>query len=108
MPWMSINQWKKKHGIGKLKPQKKVKDPPSNMKPQKPVFKLVGYDTFANEWYGLKEFPTEKEARDAGIKRLEELAISQPASSSGGQGFGGIQDQVYIEYPDGKRFRVIG
>lgn len=106
MPWMSINEWKKKHGIGKIKVKKKEKELPSNGKPRAKVFKLLGYDTFSNEWYGSREFATEKEARDAGIKKLEELAISQPASSSGGQG--GIQDQVYIEYPDGKRFRVIG
>lgn len=106
MPWMSIKDWKKKHGIGKLNPTKKVREVPATKQPK--VFKLVGYDTLSNEWYGVKEFRTEKAARDAGIKRLEELAISQPAASSGGQSAGGIQDQVYIEYPDGKRFRVIG
>lgn len=91
MPWMSINQWKKKHKIGK-----KLK------------FKLLGFDTFSNEWYGLGEFKTEEEAREAGIKRLKELAISQPASSSGGQGIFGIQDRVFIETPDGQRHRLLG
>lgn len=107
MPWMSINQWKRRTGIGKLAaPKKKVKEPAPPKK--KPVFKLLGYDTFSNEWYDLEEFSTEKKAKEAGVKRLEELAIQQPASSSGGQGFNGIQDRVFIEHPDGKRYRVIG
>lgn len=106
MPWMSINDWKRKHGIGKVKPQKKAKEPRANGKPMRQIFKLVGYDTFSNEWYDLEKFSTEKKARDAGIKRIEELSISQPARSSGGQS--GIQDQVYIEYADGKRLRVLG
>jgi len=107
MPWMSINEWKKRNGIGRLAPKKKEKEPAPSKK-KKPVFKLLGYDTFSDEWYDLEEFPTEKKAREAGIKRLEELAISQPASSSGGQTSGGIQDRVFIELPDGKRYRVIG
>lgn len=107
MPWVSINEWKRRNGIGKLAaPKKRVKEPVLSKK--KPVFKLLGYDTFSNEWYDLEEFSTEKKARTAGVKRLEELAISQPATSSGGQTSGGIQDRVFIEHPDGKRFRVIG
>ncbi|HEY5446680.1 MAG TPA: hypothetical protein VIJ87_19920, partial [Pyrinomonadaceae bacterium] len=107
MPWMSINEWKKRNGIGRLAPKKKEKEPAPSKK-KKAVFKLLGYDTFSNEWYNLEEFSTEKKAREAGIKRLEELAISQPASSSGGQTSGGIQDRVFIEFPDGNRYRVIG
>lgn len=107
MPWMSITEWKRKNKIGippkGLKKIKKVRGTK-----EKPVFKLLGYDTFSNEWYPLDEFPTLDKARAAGIKRLEELAISQPAASSGGQAAGGIQDQVFIKHPDGTRQRVIG
>lgn len=106
MPWISINEWKRKNGIGKLEPRKKAKEP----KPEKEkrVFKLMGYDTFSDEWYRLGEYLSEKEARAAGVKKLEELVITQPASSSGGQGIFGIQDRVYIDSPDGNRHRVLG
>lgn len=93
MPWMSVNAWKKKYKIGTKKPK---------------LFKLLGFDTFSSEWYNLGEFETEQMARTAGLVRLRALEQSQPTASSGGQGFGGIQDQVYIEYQDGKRSRLIG
>jgi len=103
MPWMSINEWKRRNQIGlPAKPKKEKKLGPA----PKPIFKLLGYDTFSNEWYPLDEFSTEQKARAAGVKRLEELAVSQPAKNSGGQD--GIQDRVFIEHPDGKRYRVIG
>jgi hypothetical protein len=105
MPWISINEWKRKNKIG-LPAKPKKEKAATNLQPSKPVFKLMGYDTFSDEWYCLDKFPTEKAARVAGVKRLEELAVSQPTASSGGQN--GIQDQVYIEHPDGKRYRVIG
>lgn len=107
MPWISINEWKRRNGIGRVAVSKNKAKEPAHPK-KKPVFKLLGYDTFSNEWYDLEEFPTEKKAKEAGVKRLEELAISQPASSSGGQASGGIQDRVFIERPDGNRYRVIG
>ncbi len=108
MPWMSINEFKRQNGIGlpvRLKKRKAEKPASNSSKPKQP-FKLLGYDTFSNEWYGLGEFPTEAKARAAGVKKLEELAITQPAKTSGGQS--GIQDRVFIEGPDGQRHRVIG
>lgn len=106
MPWMSINEWKRRNKIGVPARPKSKKEEPKPLPATKPVFKLMGYDTFSDEWYCLDKFSTEKEARIAGVKRLEELAVSQPAQSSGGQS--GIQDRVFIEHPDGKRYRVIG
>lgn len=107
MRWISINNWKKKHGIGKSKaPKKRAKG--LAPKKEKPVFKLLAYDTLSNEWIPLEEFHTEKKARAAAIKRLEELAISRLAASCGGHGFDGIHDHIFIKYPDGKRLRVIG
>lgn len=100
MPWMSINEWKRKNKIGCLPKKKKTKEAK-----KKPVFKLLGHDTFSNGWYSLGEFSTEKKARAAGIKRLEELAITEPTPSSCGQTSGG---RVFIEHPDGQRHRVIG
>lgn len=32
MRWISINNWKKKHKIGKIKPKKKIKDLPKELK----------------------------------------------------------------------------
>lgn len=104
MPWMSINQWKKKNGIGKGRATKKKA---SNSKKDKKAFKLLGYDTFSSEWYNLSAFSTELAARKAGLKRLAELEITQPSKNSGGQGAFGIQDQVFIEGPDGQRHRVL-
>ncbi len=73
---------------------------------------LNGYDTFEEgpeAFYTLPgEWDTEKEAREAAKKRLQELEISQPSSSSGGQGFSGIQDQVFIVRPDDSMYRFIG
>lgn len=71
------------------------------------MWKLVGYDTFSNEWYDLESFKTEKAALTAAKKRLEELEKTQPATSSGGQGRYGIQDRVFIERPDGSQYRAM-
>jgi len=105
MPWMSINEWKRRNKIG-MPVRRKRKPEPKPASAGKPVFKLMGYDTFSDEWYCVDKFPSEEKARAAGVKRLEELAITQPAQSSGGQS--GIQDKVFVEHPDGKRYRVIG
>ena len=51
-------------------------------------------------------YETEDEAVAAARARLVELEREQPSVSSGGQGFGGIQDQVYVVRPDGSTFRV--
>lgn len=100
MPWMSINDWKKKHKIG-LPP----KGPKDQEEPDLP-FKLMGLDTFSSEWYSLGSFATEEKARTAGLVKLRELEESQPSSSSGGQAEMGIQDRVFILRPDGTRHRV--
>ncbi len=68
---------------------------------------LEGYDTFSNESYSLQgSYNSEKEARAAASLRLGRLEQSQPTASSGGQGFGGIQDRVYIVSPTGERTRA--
>lgn len=85
------------------------------------TWKLEGYDAFDGETYplgdvklagggtidGLKpSYPSYEEARTDALKRLAELERTQPSASSGGQGFGGIQDRVYIVHPSGRRERV--
>lgn len=70
-------------------------------------WRLVGYDTFSDEWYPLESYKTEKEAVEAAKERLEDMEALQPTSQSGGQGFYGIQDRVFIERPDGTKFRVL-
>lgn len=78
-------------------------------------YRLEGYDTFAagnpqedNPYYPLEgKYYTLKAAQGAARKRLVHLEETQPTESSGGQGINGIQDQVYIIYPDGSRVRII-
>lgn len=101
MPWISVNQWKKKHNIG-IQPKKMI---PKKTRPKK-KFLLLGFDTFSSEWYSLGRFSTEAEAQEAAQKKLKENEQLQPSSGSGGQGFLGIQDRVFIEGPDGNRYRV--
>jgi hypothetical protein len=78
-------------------------------------WKLLGYDTFSNEWYTYRddkfkplEFKSFNAAKEAARKKLTELEKSQPSTSSGGQGFFGIQDRVFIETPEGEQIRVTG
>ena len=79
------------------------------MKKFKRVWHLVGYDTFANEWYNLDgEFHSLAAVEKAARARLELLEQRQPSASSGGQGLGGIQDRVFIETPEGRRYRWEG
>ena len=69
---------------------------------------LEGYDTFEGSSYDLPgEFDSEAEAEKAARAKLNELEKWQPSSSSGGQGFEGIQDRVYIVSPDGRRRRFM-
>ena len=69
------------------------------------LWKLQGYDTFSREDYPLPgEYETEESAIAAAHERLEYLESTQPSLTSGGQD--GIQDQVYVNRPDGSRFRV--
>ena len=73
-------------------------------------WKIEGYDTFEGgpeAYYPLPgTFATEEAAVQAALKRLKELDVSQPTSSSGGQSMTGIQDQVFIVSPEGKRRRI--
>ena len=77
------------------------------MSKTKKKWKLEGYDTFSSESYSLDgEYNSEAEARAAAKKRLAHLEKTQPSSESGGQGFCGIQDRVYIVAPDGTKSRA--
>lgn len=82
-------------------------------------WRLEGYDTFEGEPYPLgthkrtdgstidgmqSSYDSYEDARSDALRRLEDLERSQPSSSSGGQS--GIQDQVRIIHPDGRRERV--
>ena len=70
----------------------------------KSVWRLRGYDTFAEEPYPLEgEYASERLAQAAAKQRMAELEESQPSASSGGQS--GIQDQIYIIRPDGTEYR---
>jgi hypothetical protein len=76
------------------------------------VWRLEGYDTFSSESYPLGNlgrvdpykpfYGSYEDALAAARNRLAELDKTQP--SAGGQG--GIQDQVRIVHPDGRRERV--
>jgi hypothetical protein len=68
-------------------------------------WKLLGYDTFSNEWYPLSEHKNQELAEKAAAKRMDGLEVSQPANQSGGQGLFGIQDRIFIERPDGFKYR---
>jgi hypothetical protein len=71
------------------------------------TWKLRGYDTFDGEYYTLPgEYPDQASAEQAARARLGGLNHTQPVSSSGGQGFGGIQDRVFVVRPDGTAYRV--
>lgn len=98
MPWMSINEWKKKNKV-EVKATKKSK--PEKAKER---FLLRGFDTFSSDWYDIGSYATEAEAKEIAQEVLRENERLQPTSSSGGQS--GIQDRVFIERPDGSRYRV--
>jgi len=71
------------------------------------AWRLEGYDTFEGEFYPLDgSYETKELAIAAAKDRLKALEKSQPSASSGGQGFGGIQDRVFVVGPDGKRVRI--
>ncbi|OIP24913.1 hypothetical protein AUK11_02030 [bacterium CG2_30_37_16] len=68
---------------------------------------LKDFDTFEEEYYGLKgSFETEELAIAGGKEKLKELEETQPSSQSGGQDPLGIQDKVFVVRPDGTDFRV--
>ncbi|HZE99528.1 MAG TPA: hypothetical protein VE981_21160 [Planctomycetota bacterium] len=68
---------------------------------------LIGFDTLANEWYEVSFFEREAEAARAGLMQLQEIEKTQPTVTSGGQADYGIQDRVYIQRPDGTRYRLL-
>ena len=68
---------------------------------------LEGWDTFAGHSYPLPgRYRTQQSAIRAAHRELAKLEKSQPSETSGGQD--GIQDQVYVVAPDGKRERIRG
>jgi hypothetical protein len=72
---------------------------------------LEEYDTFegGDAFSPLEgEYYDEPTAQAAARNRLAELEKTQPSAHSGGQGFGGIQDQVFIVRPDGSKYRFFG
>lgn len=70
-------------------------------------WRLEGWDTFEGASYSLAgEYATRALAVAAARKRLGGLERTQPSTSSGGQGLGGIQDRVFIIHPDGQRERA--
>lgn len=83
---------------------------------KKEVFRLEGYDTFEagsthgdHPFYPIEgEYDTLAQVERAGRRKLAELEKDQPTESSGGQGVNGIQDRVFIVYPDGSKVRFMG
>ena len=72
-------------------------------------WRLRRWDEFEGKYYSLPgSYPTEEAAQQAARERLAELEKTQPSSKSGGQGFFGIQDRVYIVRPDGSQYRFMG
>lgn len=67
---------------------------------------LEGQDTFEGTFYPLGRFDSEQAAQAAARDRLAELEESQPTAVSGGQGFVGTQDHVFVVCPDGRKYRV--
>lgn len=71
-------------------------------------WKLIGFDTFAEEDYPIgANYSSEEKARDAATSYFKKLDEEQPPESSGGQGELGIQDRIFVQRPDGSRFRFI-
>jgi|SRR3989344_2725912 len=67
---------------------------------------LRGTDTFSYEDYVLAiNIDDAETASFLARARLRELERTQPTSSSGGQGFGGIQDRVDV-MPPGSRLEL--
>jgi hypothetical protein len=64
-------------------------------------WKVVGWDTFAREEYSVAAHATEEEAVLAAKAHYADIQREQPVEQSGGQT--GIQDQVYIVDPAGRR-----
>lgn len=70
------------------------------------TYRLQGYDTFEGRPYRIAgEYATLQEAHVAAQAKLRDLEGSQPTASSGGQ-YGGIQDRIYVQCPDGSTVRI--
>ena len=66
---------------------------------------LQGYDTFSSEDYVLAiNIDDAETAHFLARARLRELERSQPSIHSGGQGYFGIQDRVYVKHPGQPRW----
>ena len=54
----------------------------------KEIWRIRGYDEFEGEYYRLTgEFVSEDVAKEAALAQFKLLAITQPHTQSGGQGF---------------------
>jgi hypothetical protein len=96
-PWVMFNEpvrW----------PDGEIRARFSEMAPKR--WRLIGHDTLEGADYPLTEHDSEEAAQRAASERMRMLESTQPSRSSGGQD--GIQDRVYIERPDGSRFRFGG
>ncbi len=71
-------------------------------------WKLIGHDTFDSGTYTIISADTEEEVLKKAKSEMADIKKLQPDESSGGQGFGGIQDRLYIVRPDGTRYRYLG
>ena len=70
-------------------------------------WRLEGWDAFAGHGYRIGgRFRSRAHAERAARRHLAAIERMQPSDISGGQS--GIQDQVFIIAPDGRRIRVIG
>lgn len=71
-------------------------------------WRVVGHDTFSNEDYDITDANlSQDEAFGIARKKLSEIEREQPTATSGGQGFGGIQDRVFVVSPTGEKTRVM-
>ena len=75
-------------------------------------WQVEGYDTFEggpDAYYPVGDLhDSEAAAKEAAKNYLAELEKTQPSESSGGQSSDGIQDQIYITDPNGRRTRFFG
>lgn len=71
-------------------------------------YRLIGFDALEEEFYPLKgDYPNEQAARQAVVLRLRHLNETQPPETPGGQDDLGIQDRIFIQIPDGNKYRFI-
>lgn len=69
---------------------------------------LMGFDTFAGEYYPIAGSWTSREGVEkAAARELNKIEKLQPTQDSGGQADGGIQDRVFVVQPDGGMRRFL-